>query len=177
MLDLFLGHAYISQVMLSPIMPLRGDLLRRGLPLLLMTGRRRNETSKKLHEKMMKSIHDIYSRDETFIDSFAHDLDDCAVWFDEAEFARFHMIGDKGRKVLSIFVKNVASQNIPYRSGRDDNPEGVVKAIGTLYCRVKDIKGNFSANSPLKIDGKFYKVMEASIIQDQVWRVTLEANK
>ena len=126
---------------------------------------------------MMKSIHDIYSRDETFIDEFAHDLDDCAVWFNESEFARFHTIGDKGKKVLSIFIKNVTSQNIPYKSGRDDNPEGVAKAIGILYCRVKDIKGNFLANSPLKIDGKLYTITEASILQDHVWRVSLEANK
>ncbi len=175
MLDLFLEHAYISQVMLSPIMPLRGDLSRRGLPLLLMTGCRRNEKSRKLHEKMMKSIHDIYSRDETFIDSFADDLDDCAVWFDESEFARFHTIGNK--KILSIFTKYAASQAIAYRAGRNDNPEGITKAVGTLYCRVQDIKGNFTAESQIKLDGKLYTVLDASIIQDQVWRVTLEAKK
>ncbi|MBQ7578618.1 MAG: hypothetical protein IJT21_10185 [Synergistaceae bacterium] len=124
---------------------------------------------------MMKSIHDIYARDETFIDEFAHDLDDCAVWFNESEFARFHTIGTK--KILSIFLKYASSQNIPYRAGRDDNPEGVVKSLGTLYCRVKDIKGNFTADSQIKLDGKLYRIAEASILQDQVWRVTLEANK
>lgn len=175
MLDLFLEHVYTNQVMRYLIMQLLGDSSKRVWPLLLMTGRRRSETSQTLHEKMMKSIHDIYARDETFIDSFAHDLDDCAVWFNESEFARFHMIGNK--KVLSIFTKYAVSQAIAYRAGRLDNPEGITKAGGTLYCRVHDIKGNFTAGSQLKLDGKLYTILDASIIQDQVWRVTLEANK
>ena len=48
------------------------------------------------HRRMMKAIHDLYARDETFLDFLAHDLDDDAVWFNNSEdlldgIMRFHI--------------------------------------------------------------------------------------
>ena len=41
----------------------------------------------------------------------------------------------------------------------------------------KDIKGSIKAISQLKLDGELYTVKEARLIQDQIWRIVLEANK
>ena len=121
---------------------------------------------------MLKAIHDIYSRDETFLDFLAHDLDDAAVWFNNSEFARFHDIN--GRKILSIFTSDIKTQTLNLNFN-GETLEGISRSRGILFCRVQDMK-NPAAGQSLKLNGKLYTVSEARLIQDQVWRIVLEAN-
>lgn len=121
----------------------------------------------------MKAIHDLYARDKTFIDYFAHDLDDGAVWFNNSEFARFHDID--GRKILSIFTSDTRGKYVNVRISENNNPELIHRSGGVLLCRAQDISGNWNAGASLKLDGRLYTVSEARLIQDQVWRVVLEA--
>lgn len=121
---------------------------------------------------MLKAIHDIYSRDETFLDFLAHDLDDAAVWFNNSEFARFHDIN--GKKILSIFTSDIKTQTLNLNfNGK--TLEGISRSRGILFCRAQDMK-NFAAGQSLKLNSKLYTVSEARLIQDQVWRIVLEAN-
>ena len=122
---------------------------------------------------MLKAIHDLYARDETFLDFVAHDLDDGAVWFNSAEFARFHDIN--GRQILSIFTSDSRSRPLKVHITSDDNPELVSQSVGVLLCRAQDIAGTWKAGASLRLDGRLYTVAEARLIQDQVWRVELEA--
>lgn len=122
---------------------------------------------------MLKAIHDLYSRDKTFIDFFAQDLNDGVAWFNHSEFARFHNVN--GRKILSVFTTDTQTQKINFRIGNDENPEGINKSRGILFCRAQELSG-VNADQPLRLDGKMYTVSEASLIQDQVWRIVLEAN-
>ena len=123
---------------------------------------------------MLKAIHDLYARDETFIDYAAHDLDNGAVWFNDAEFARWHDLD--GQKILSIFTTDTRNKPLTVRINGDDTPELLSRNSGVLYCRAQDIVGKWSAGAPLRLDGRLYTVAEARLIQDQVWRVVLEAN-
>lgn len=123
---------------------------------------------------MLKAIHDVYSRDETFLDFFAHDLDDDIAWFNNSEFARFHDIN--GTRILSVLTSDTQSRKIDIRVGYDENPEGIRKSGGILFCRAQEISG-VNAEQPLRVDGKMYTVSEARLIQDQVWRIVLEANQ
>ena len=121
---------------------------------------------------MLKSIHDLYSRDDTFLDFVAHDLDDDEVWFNNSEFARFHNVN--GVKILSIFTSDKRTQAINIHVD-GTTPEGISKSRGILFCRAQEISG-VNADQPLRLDGKMYTVSEARLIQDQVWRIVLEAN-
>lgn len=121
----------------------------------------------------MKAIHDLYSRDKTFLDFLAHDIDDGAVWFNNSEFARFHDVN--GKKILSIFTRNARSQTLNITLVDGQKAEGVTRSQGVLYCRAQDIKKVASGQS-MKLNGKLYTVSEARLIQDQVWRIVLEAN-
>ena len=123
---------------------------------------------------MLKSIHDIYSQDETFLDFLAHDLNENAAWFNNSEFARFHNID--GRKILSIFTSDTRGKTLNVRINDDDNPELLHRSSGVLLCRAKDIAGNWNIGASLMLDGRHYTVSEARLIQDQVWRIVLEAN-
>ena len=123
---------------------------------------------------MLKAIHDIYSRDETFLDFFAHDLDDNASWFNNSEFARFHDID--GKKILSIFTSDRRSQPVSVNINGENVSDLVRRSSGVLFCRVQDISGKWQSGTSLKLDGRLYTVSEASLIQDQVWRLILEAN-
>lgn len=123
--------------------------------------------------KMLKSIHDIYSRDETFLDFLAHDLDDNAVWFNNSEFARFHDVN--GKRILSVFTGNARSQPLNITLGEGQKLEGVTHSQGVLFCRVQDLKRAASGQT-MKLNGKLYTVSEARLLQDQVWRIVLEAN-
>ncbi|MBR0076723.1 MAG: hypothetical protein IJP96_13330 [Synergistaceae bacterium] len=120
---------------------------------------------------MMQELLKIYEKDESFLDFLAHDLDDEAVWFNESEFARYHDID--GHKILSIFTSDTRTQVINING--EQSPEGVNKSRGILFCRKQEISG-VNAEQPLRLDGKLYTVVEARLIQDQVWRITLEAN-
>ena len=122
---------------------------------------------------MLKAIHDVYSRDKTFLDFVAQDLDDNAVWFNSSEFARFHDIN--GTRILSILTSDAQSRKIDIRVGYDENPEGISKSRGILFCRAQEIVRPESG-ALMKVDGKRYTVSEARLIQDQVWRIVLEAN-
>ncbi len=122
---------------------------------------------------MLKAIHDLYARDETFIDYLAHDLDDCAVWFNNSEFARFHDIN--GNKILSVFTTDTRSQSLNVNIGGDKLSEFVSKSRGVLFCRAQEVS-EVSAEQTLRLDGRLYTVAEARLLQDQVWRIVLEAN-
>ena len=126
---------------------------------------------------MMKAIHDLYARDETFLDFLAHDLDDGAAWFNNSEFARFHDLD--GKKILSIFTSDTHGKtlNISIDSGEDNTPQLVHRSGGVLFCRAQNISGNWHVGATLRLDGRQYTVSEARLLQDQVWRVVLEANE
>ena len=128
--------------------------------------------SQRQHRKMLKAIHDVYARDETFLDFLAQDLDDSAVWFNSSEFARFHDID--GVKILSVFTGDKRTQSINIHVD-GTTPEGITKSRGILFCRAQEISG-VNAEQPLRVDGKMYTVSEARLVQDQVWRIVLEAN-
>lgn len=122
---------------------------------------------------MLKAIHDLYAREETFLDELAHDLDDGAVWFNNSEFARFHNVN--GKKILSIFTGDIKSQSLNIRIN-DQSPEGISKSRGILFCRAQAFKDAINSGQSMKVDKKLYTVSEARLIQDQVWRIVLEAN-
>ena len=167
---------YSSQARLCLIMRLQDYLLRRDM--LKSSTRTANPSGNrrpKLHEKMMKVIHDIYARDETFIDFLAHDLDDDSVWFNNSEFARFHDID--GKKILSIFTSDTRGKTLNISINGENNPELVHRSGGILFCRAQNIAGNWNIGASLRLDGRQYTVSEARLIQDQVWRIVLEANK
>lgn len=123
-----------------------------------------------MHDEFLE----IYSRDESFIDFEAHDLEIDAVWFNNSEFARVHNIN--GRKILAIFTNDTKSKSINLKINSLQSPEGIAKASGILFIRVKDIKGVIKADSSLTIDGETFTVSQASR-QGQVWRIDLEANR
>ena len=122
---------------------------------------------------MLKAIHDLYARHRTFLDFVANDLEDGAVWFNNSEFARFHDID--GNKILSIFTADTRAKTLNIRLSDGENVEGISKSNGVLYCRAQEFSG-WNAGSSLRLDGKLYTVDEARLIQDQVWRIVLEAN-
>ena len=123
---------------------------------------------------MEQEILDIYGRGETFLEQVAHDLDDGAAWFNPDEFGRFHDIN--GSKILSVFAGDNRTQKLDIRLNSNENPEGVYKSRGVLFVRAQEIEG-VNANQPLRLDGRLYTVAEARLLQDQVWRIVLEANE
>ncbi|MBQ9528266.1 MAG: hypothetical protein IJR68_11695 [Fretibacterium sp.] len=123
---------------------------------------------------MEQIILDIYGREETFLEQVAHDLDDGAAWFNPDEFGRFHDIN--GSKILSVFAGDNRTQKLDIRLNSNENPEGVYKSRGVLFVRAQEIEG-VNANQPLRLDGRLYTVAEARLLQDQVWRIVLEANE
>lgn len=176
MLNLFLPGVYTGQEMYFPIVNLLDYLLRWDLQRLSMIIRRqsppRRSPRPKLHAKMIKAIHDIYAQDKTFLDEVATDLEDNAVWFNNSEFARYHDIN--GVKILSVFTSDRRTQSINIHVD-GTTPEGVSKSRGILFCRAQEIYPPCAEQS-LRLDGKIYTVSEARLIQDQVWRIVLEAN-
>ena len=175
MLDLFLPGEYTGQEMYCPTVRLLVHLRKRDLLKSSMTHspqRPQRSPKPKQHSKMIQSIHDIYARDTKFLDDLASDLEDNAVWFNNSEFARYHNIN--GVKILSVFTGDSRTQKINIRID-SENPEGVSKSRGILFCRAQEISG-VNAEQPLRLDGKMYTVSEARLIQDQVWRIVLEAN-
>lgn len=123
---------------------------------------------------MGQGILDIYEREETFQEQVARDLDDGMVWFNPEEFGRFHDIN--GSKVLSVFAGDNRTQKLDIRLGSNENPEGVYKSRVVLFVRAQEIEG-LNANQSLRLDGRLYTVAEARLLQDQVWRIVLEANE
>ncbi|MBQ7733025.1 MAG: hypothetical protein IJT58_03290 [Synergistaceae bacterium] len=122
---------------------------------------------------MLKAIHDIYARDETFLDFVAHDLEDGAVWFNNSEFARFHDVN--GKQIMCVLSSDLRHSRIALRLGSNERPEGITKGAAVLYCRVRDLK-NVRTGAKIKVDGRLYLVDSVDLIQEQIWRVTLEAN-
>ena len=121
---------------------------------------------------MQQIIRDLYAQEETFIDFFAQDLSDDTVWFNDSEFARFHNVNNK--QILSIFVGNVRGQKLNIVVN-NEYPEGITKSQGIFFCRAQELK-NVKSGQQFKLDGKLYTVSEARLLQDQVWRIELEAN-
>ncbi len=123
---------------------------------------------------MSDDLLEIYEKPETFQDSLAHDLDDGAVWFNAEEFGRFHDID--GVKILAVFAADRRTQTFDVRIGVNQNPDGVLKSRGVLFVRAQEIEG-VKAGQQLRLDGRLYLVVEAKILQSQVWRIVLEANE
>ena len=175
-LDLFLPGEYTGQEMYCPTVRLLVHLRKRDLLKSSMTHRpqraQRNQKPKQ-HSRMIQSIHDIYAQDSTFLDELASDLEDGAVWFNNSEFARFHDVD--GVKLLSVFTANKHTRRITI-SNDNENPEGVKQTGGVLFCRAQEV-GHVNAEQPLRIDGKLYTVLEARLIQGQIWRIEVEANR
>ena len=174
---IFPVREYLEWEKYCRILPECRDLWHKDWPRLLKSSRiRRPRKSGKpeLHRKMLKAIHDLYARDETFLDFLAYDLDDGAVWFNNSEFARFHNVN--GRKILSILTSDTRTQTLNIHVSEDQNPDGVTRSQGILFCRVQDIKGEITSGQRMKLDGRLYRVSEARMLQEQVWRIVLEAN-
>lgn len=123
---------------------------------------------------MQQAIRELYEKQETFIDHFAHDLDNCAVWFNDSEFARWHDLD--GKRILSIFTTDSRAKPLSVHIDRQDTPELLGRNSGVFLCRAQDIRGTWKEGASLRLDGRLYTVAEARLIQDQVWRITLEAN-
>ena len=176
MLGLFLEGVYTSQEMLSLktrlLMHLRRWDLRKSAGIMFRQSPPRRNQRPSLHAKMIQVIHDIYAQDRTFLDEVATDLEDNAVWFNNSEFARYHDIN--GAKILSVFTSDRRTQSINIHVD-GTTPEGISKSRGILFCRAQEISG-VNAEQPLRVDGKMYTVSEARLIQDQAWRIVLEAN-
>ena len=68
------------------------------------------------------------------------------------------------------------AQKLDIKLGSNENPEGVYKSRGVLFVRAQEIEG-VNANQSLRLDGRLYTVAEARLLQDQVWRIVLEANE
>lgn len=102
------------------------------------------------------------------------DLNDGSVWFNPAEFGRYHDI--EGVKVLAVFTADRRSKVIDIRNRSDENPEGVVKSGGVLFVRASELMGA-RAGQQIRLDSRLYRVVEATLIQAAVWRITLEANE
>ena len=104
---------------------------------------------------------------------FANDLDDYNAWFNAAEFAAYHDID--GVKVLSLFVSDVKGRILDVRLGDAQNPEGILKSRGILFIRAQEIEGVKPGQS-IHLDGQLYVIAEARLLQNQVWKIYLEAN-
>ena len=176
MLGLFLPGEYTSQEVYCPIVNILVYLLKRVMRKSLMIHRPSNPPQRNqrpnLHAKMIQAIHDIYAQDRTFLDEVAADLEDNTVWFNNSEFARYHDIN--GAKILSVFTSDRRTQSINIHVD-GTTPEGISKSRGILFCRAQEISTP-CAEQPLRLDGKMYTISEARLIQDQVWRIVLEAN-
>lgn len=113
-------------------------------------------------------------RDLNFRAEFANDLDDFNAWFNNFEFADFHDID--GVKVLSLFVSDRRGKVVNVILGDEQNPEGIVKSRGILFIRAQEIEG-VKAGQSLHLDGRLYLIVDCRLIQNQVWRIELEANE
>ena len=79
-------------------------------------------------------LSEIYTREHTFLDFLAADLVENAVWFNNAEFARWHDLN--GKKILSVFTGNVKNKAVEI-STNDKSSECISKGSGVLFCRAK----------------------------------------
>ena len=102
-----------------------------------------------------------YERKKTFLDYFAKDLEDGHVWYNSGEFARYH-----------IFAKNIATGSMMEKTSDEAKPLGVNNAEGVLFCRAQDVSG-VKADQTIMLDGKEYLVTNATLIQEQIWRIEL----
>ena len=109
----------------------------------------------------------IYDKHKTFLDYFANDLNDNNAWYNNSEFARFHIVN--GKQLLSVLAHNKSSDM--NKISPVDTP-GINQAECVLYCRAADVKGVRSEQA-LMIDGKRYQVQSADLIQGQVWKIEL----
>lgn len=121
---------------------------------------------------MLKLTSEIYSRKKTFIDFEAQDLASGAVWFNNCEFARYHNLD--GKKILAVLTGNVKNKAVNLASSKDK--EGYAKSSGIVFFRACDIKGVMKAGASLTLDGELYTISEA-ILEGQVWKIVLEANR
>ena len=122
----------------------------------------------------MIDIDEIYGEEKSFLDELANDLDDENVWFNDFEFARYHVI--YGERIISIFTSDKRTKELNVRVSGDEGVSGSVTASsGVLYVRAQEIS-HVASGQALTLDGKFYTVIEANLIQDQVWRIVLGVN-
>ena len=109
-------------------------------------------------------------RHKTFLDHFANDLNDNKTWFNNSEFARYHVIN--GVSLLSVFATNTVSQTLKYSADNDGVPFGINNAEGILYCRAQEVRG-VKVGEIITLDGKTYQINKANLLQDQVWAIVL----
>ena len=101
-------------------------------------------------------------------------LDDFNAWFNAAEFAAYHDID--GVKVLCLLVSDRRGKTLNVILGDEHNSEGVIKARAVLFIRAQEIEG-VKAGQSMSIDGRLYLVTDCRLLQNQVWRIELEANE
>ena len=104
---------------------------------------------------------------------FANDLDDFNAWFNAAEFAAYHDID--GVKVLCLLVRDRRGDALNLVLGDGHRFEGVIKSRAVLFIRAQEIEG-VKAGQSMSIDGRLYLVTDCRLLQNQVWRIELEAN-
>ena len=128
--------------------------------------------------KMEQRLRAIYAVDAAcdlgFHAVFANDLDDFNAWFNAAEFAAYHDID--GVKVLCLLVSDRRGKTLNVILGDEHNPEGVIKSRAVLFIRAQEIEG-VKAGQSMSIDGRLYLVTDCRLLQNQVWRIELEANE
>ena len=116
-----------------------------------------------------------YKERKKFKDYVKQDVGSDALWLDTNAFGKIHDID--GHKVLGVFTSDTQTgRALTLRD--EDNIDGVEmsKSRGVFYCSVNEVAG-VHTNQPIKLDGKLYTVSDASVIQEYMWRIVLEANE
>ena len=113
-----------------------------------------------------------YKNRKKFKDYVEQDVGSDALWLDTNAFAKIHDID--GHKVLGVFTSDTQSGTLTLRE--EDNIDGINKSRGVFYCSVNEVAG-VHTNQPIKLDGKLYTVSDASVVQEYMWRIVLEANE
>lgn len=93
------------------------------------------------------------------------------TFMNASEFADIHTVDDKPMTVIIDDYENIEREK-KYKQQTD----GLYKRQLLIYIR-KDEYGKLPAfNTPLKLDGKIYRVVDA-VDEDGLYSLTLEANK
>lgn len=121
---------------------------------------------------LLKELKKSYSERKKFKDYVKQDVASDALWLDTNAFAKIHDID--GHKILGVFTADTKGQTINLRN--EGEIDGMSESHGVFYCSVDSISG-VNTNQPIKLDGKLYTVKEASLVQEYMWRIVLQANE
>lgn len=121
---------------------------------------------------IFKELVQNYKERKKFKDYVKQDVGSDALWLDTNAFGKIHDID--GHKVLGVFTSDTQTGTLTLRE--EDSIEGLSKSRGIFYCSVNEVSG-VHTNQPLKLDDKLYTVKDASVIQEYMWRIVLEANE